>query len=262
LPVLDTWDQARDHARQLFGRLTAQGEQHRYALLRPALWTQPSFDATRQRLVWWLEDGNGARLRAMLPYSDIRAPAIEAAERLAAGGSRFDAVFGQLRLDGEGLWVEPVSYLQEGEVVSLDFVTPIAESNSDSASSSLLTRADEADDDELPGESDQDDAVLLRVSGVLGEGVQRASTELAWLAESGTSARAHRAPLRVLADELARMELTVLAEPLTALASEAEPRAAARRCLRTTYVVGLANVCLALECAAQDRQPDPAYSGT
>jgi hypothetical protein len=262
LPVLDTWDQARDHARQLFGSLTNQGSQQRYVLLRPALWTQPSFDAARQRLVWWLEDGNGARLRVVLPHSDVRAAAIEAAEHLAVDGSRFDAVFCQLRLDGEGLWVEPVSYLQEGEVVSLDFATPTAHSISDSASPSALADADVADDDERPDESDQDDAILLRVSGVLGDVVQRAGTELAWLAESGTSARAHRTQLRALANELARMELTVLAEPLMALASEAEPRAAAKRCLRTTYYVGLANVCVALECAAQDRQPDPAYSGT
>jgi hypothetical protein len=105
---LDRWAELAERARQLFGGgFRDRNEQDEIVLLAPAGWGAPEFDPIRQEIVRVVSDADGRPLPLVLRHTPETQGAVDALE--AHDPSDTHTVLGLLRLDGDRLYVEPIS---------------------------------------------------------------------------------------------------------------------------------------------------------
>ncbi|MDH6592418.1 hypothetical protein M2165_002307 [Variovorax sp. TBS-050B] len=95
-------------------------------LLRPADTRAPVLDEVRQRLDWWLQDGDGQWLRLGIPVGPEHRQRIENLDRFAARRAPVHAVLVRIERSAARTELMPVAVLGSGaggrlQVVSLDF---------------------------------------------------------------------------------------------------------------------------------------------
>lgn len=116
--LVTDWREISRAAGLAFGRgLSARREQQDIVMLKPDRWGPAVFDRARQELIRPILDTDGRAVRLKLSFTALTEGGVSHLEAYTPGAEA--TVLGLLRMDGLGLFVEPVALHDLGQVVNL-----------------------------------------------------------------------------------------------------------------------------------------------